>query len=238
MDKNASTKKRVFTVIKAIILVLIIVGVPLYFLIFRRDIISGMNSLDDVISYLKSFDGIHGIGIYLVIQILQIVISVLPGQVFQIAAGIVFGILPGLLFSILGILLGTTAVYYIARWLGADAMNDMLTSERAPKIMGMLNSEKAYIAIFICYLIPGFPKDLMAYLAGLSSVKFRAFLILSTTARIPALLMSLVFGDMMGSSNRTGMIVIASVVALVLVIGFVFRKRLKVYIDILYEKLS
>ena len=231
-------KKKIFTVTKAIILAIIIIGVPLYFLVFRRDIISEMNTLDDVIAYLKSFDGIHGVGIYLMVQVFQIVISVLPGQVFQIAAGIVFGILPGLLYSILGILLGTTAVYYIAKWLGADAMNDILSNERAPKILGMLNSEKAYIAIFVCYLIPGFPKDLMAYLAGLSSVKFRAFLILSTTARIPALLMSLVFGDMMGSSNKTGMAVIAAVVAVILVIGFVERKKLKIYIDKLYEKLS
>lgn len=234
----AERRKRMFTLVKGLILLILIVGVPVYILVWRHDLITDMSSLKDVLRYLKHFDSGRGAVIYLVLEVLQIVISVLPGQVFQIAAGMVLGVPMGLLLSIVGAVMGTTIVYFIARGLGEEAMKLVLGPERSEKLIRAFNSERSYMTIFLIYLIPGMPKDLMAYAAGISNVRFRAFLILSTVGRIPAMTISLLFGRMILAGNRTALITIAVLVAVGIVLLLIFRKPLMELADKIYVRLT
>ncbi len=228
MDKGnqENKRKRIFAILKILILLVILVGIPAYILIFHRDLITQLKSFDHVTSMLKSYKTAGGALVYLTAQILQIVISILPGQVFQIAAGYVFGFFPGLLLSIAGVLAGTTLTYYLAKILGTDGMEWILGSDKMKRFVSMLNSEKAYIIIFLIYLIPGMPKDLICYAAGISGVDFRRFLLISTIGRIPAMCGSLLFGALYRRGNYGLMITLATIITVVVVICFFRRKQL------------
>jgi uncharacterized membrane protein YdjX (TVP38/TMEM64 family) len=157
---------------------------------------------------------------------------------FQFAAGTIFGFPLGLLYSIIGAVLGSTVTYYLARFLGKDAMELILGSEKMHYFVERLNSERAYIIVFLIYLIPGLPKDLVCYAAGISDMKFKAFIILSTAGRTPAMCGSLLFGVMYMQKNYTGMIIISAVCAVILILCFIFRKRLTGILDDIYNKIS
>ena len=238
--KNRSTaekKNRLFTIVKAIVLLLILVGLPVYLLVFHRDVFTGARSLDDVVQLLRQYPG-RSAFIYILLQILQIVVSILPGQVFQIAAGVVFGVPVGILLSVIGAVLGTAVTYLCARFLGTDAMALMLGEEKTAKFIQILNSEKAYILVFLIYLIPGMPKDLFAYAAGISQMRFRPFLILSTAGRVPAMCLSLLFGWLYTKKFYTAMIVMGSLIAAFLLVLFIFRKKLSKLVDRIYQRLT
>ena len=189
----------------------------------------------------KTADFVHSIDpsiICMAVQILQIVISVLPGQVFQFAAGFLFGFVPGLVYSIIGAMMGTTITYFLARFLGRDAMHLFFGGEKMQYFIERLNSERAYIIVFLIYLIPGLPKDLVCYAAGVSNMKFKPFLIISTVGRIPAMCGSLLFGVMYMQKSYTGMIIIAAVCTVILIFCFIYRKRLTGILDNIYNKIS
>ena len=152
--------------------------------------------------------------------------------------GAVFGFLPGLLISIAGAAIGATVTYYLARFLGRDAMHLLFGEERVQHYVERLNSERAYVIVFLIYLIPGLPKDLVCYVAGVSEMKYKAFLLLSTVGRIPGMCGSLLFGHMFIQENYTGMVVVGVVVVVILILCLIFREKLRSLVDRAYKKLS
>ena len=230
-------KLKVFTILKFLMLILIVAGIPAYILIFQRDLLSQFRSYEDVILYMRSFKGISAL-VFVIAQILQVVISVLPGEVFEIAAGSLFGFPLGLLLTFIGVFLGSAAAYTIARFLGRDAVQMIVGESRMQEYMDKLNSERAYIIVFILYLLPGIPKDILCYLAGISNMKFKPFVVISSVARIPGLCGCLLFGTMYMEKNYPFMIGIVIFAGIILLICFIFRTRVMALIDRIYEKLQ
>ena len=227
MEKGERGKRirTISAILKISALLIILVGIPAYLLIFHRDLITQLKSFDHVTSILRSYKT-AGALVYLAAQVLQIVISILPGQVFQIAAGYLFGFPYGLLLSVAGVLAGTTITYYLAKFLGTDVMAWILGSDKMKRFVSMLNSERAYIIIFLIYLIPGMPKDLICYAAGISSVDFRRFLLISTVGRTPAMCGSLLFGALYRRGNYGLMITLATIITVIAAVCFFRRKQL------------
>ena len=101
-----------------------------------------------------------------------------------------------------------------------------------------MNSKRAYLLVFIIYLIPGIPKDLFNYAAGVSEINFKAFLILSSLGRIPGMMGSLIIGLMVRNGDYTALIIIGIAAAVIVVVAFIFRKRLMALLDMFYEKMK
>ena len=241
MNNNDHIKKERFrktiAIVKLMVLAAILILIPLYIWFFHPDWILALQDYRGIVDYMRASPG-KSVPFILGCQIVQIIVCFIPGQVFQIAAGAVFGFLPGLLLSITGALIGVTITYHLAGFLGRDAMNLFFGEEKMAEYIGYLNSERAYLLIFLIFLIPGLPKDLVSYAAGISNIHFRAFLLISTTARIPAMCASLAFGHFLIQGDRTGMIMLAVIVAVILIIGFLLRDKLKKFADDVYQKIS
>ncbi len=236
-ERRRQRWERFTTIAKFALLLLIVVGIPGYFLVINRDLVTRFNSYQEAVHYLQSFHGLS-IAVFLAAQVFQVVVFVLPGEVFQFAAGSLFGIPLGLLLSLTGSVAGTAVAYGIARFLGKDAVRMMAGDEKMDYYIERLNSERAYIIVFLLYLIPGMPKDLLCYLAGVSDMKFRAFLLLSNLARIPGMLGSLIFGSMFMQKDYKLMIIFGIIVAVILLLCFIFKKKLMAWIDRIYEKIK
>ena len=84
---------------------------------------------------------------------------------------------------------------------------------------------------FLIYLIPGVPKDLVSYAAGISEMRFRPFLLAATVGRSPAMLGSLLIGHFFGKQNYTAMIILTGIVILLLFVCIIKRKSLIAFLD-------
>jgi len=179
-----------------------------------------------------------GVFIYIGLQIFQIVLSFIPGQFIQFAGGYAYRFWLGYLLSMIGIFFGTILTYYIAKVLGRDAIHLILGEERVNKYVRILNSKKAFVVLFFLFVMPGFPKDLITYAAGLSEIKLKAFLALSLAGRTPALMATIMMGAMLRTESYAGVIVLGLIAVAAFILCIIFRERLMEKIENIYIKLS
>ena len=231
----SSDKKKVIAILKLILLIMIIVGIPAFlYLRFGSDIFS-KDTAGRVIDYLRQNSHIAFL-LIIGLQIIQVVVCFLPGQPIQFAASYMFGVGRGLLLSIIGAVIGTTISFYISKALGSDAMHLFFGEEKVKEYQRRLNSGRGLLLAFIIYLVPGIPKDLVSYAAGISEVRFRPFLLAATVGRSPAMLGSLLFGHFYGKQNYRALVILSVIVALVLLVCFIKRKNLIAFLDRLEMK--
>lgn len=206
-------------IIKLLILIFILIGIPMLLYIVSNGNLFNKNYLSNIMRNFKNNKFLE-IFILILFQILQIIICILPGQPIQLYASYNNGILGGFLISIIGAVIGTFITYNIANLLGKDAIKSIFNETKVEKYMKKLSHDKVYTIIFIIYLIPGFPKDLISYLAGISEIKIKPFLILSTIGRMPGLLGSLLVGSFLAKKNYIGIMILSIIVAIIFLISY------------------
>ena len=221
--------------IKLAILIFIIVGLPVILFFTCRDTLFNKEWLANLPEFIMQYKG-YAAAVLTGIQILQVIICIIPGQPIQLAASYLFGVLKGYLISIGGAFIGAFIAFYIARALGKDSLEAIFGEEKVNDYHRKLNSGKGLTAVLLIYLIPGVPKDLVAYVAGISDMRLRPFLIVSTIGRSPGMLGSLLTGYFISSRNYAAIGVLAVVTAVILIICFIKRKQLIAMLDDLEKK--
>lgn len=238
-DGKSKLRKRIkiiSAIIKLLLLLVILIAVPIYIYFYHHELIDQFSSLEQVEAFFKEYKT-QSIFIYVLMQAMQIIICIIPGQWLQFAAGYMYGFWLGFLFSIIGALIGTVVTYYLAKLLGHDAMHLIFGEEKIQKMLITLNSKKAIVLVFLVYLIPGVPKDLCSYVAGLSEMKLKPFIIVSLIGRSPAMMGSLLIGKLVGLGGYTGAIIIGAIAVVLCILGVVFRKKITDLMDKAYDKL-
>lgn len=236
--KDGKAKKQlVLTILKFTLLLVILVGIPLYLYFFQKDFLHEMSDLESARAYLAQYHT-QSIFVYIGAQALQIIISLIPGQWLQIAAGFMYGFWLGYLFSVIGAVLGTVITYYLAKVLGKDAVTLFFGEEKFHHYREKITSKRGMVAIFIIFLIPGVPKDLCNYIAGLSNVNLKAFMIVSIIGRTPGMMGSLLIGRQIEVGIYSGAIAIGVLAIILFILGVIFREKVFHFVDRAYDKLS
>ncbi|MBN2737211.1 MAG: TVP38/TMEM64 family protein [Spirochaetales bacterium] len=168
--------------------------------------------------------------VFIVIQALQVIIFVIPGEIPQVAGGYLFGMVLGSVYSIAGILLGSAFNFFIGKKLGLPFVEAVFGQKNSGRILGMLNDDKKKRIVigifFILFVIPGLPKDVLTYLAGISTIPFGFFMLVSGLGRLPGIIGSAVMGDAAASQNWTLLIVISTIALVLFLIGFLYRDKI------------
>lgn len=235
---NEKRKKRIrfwITVAKFTLLLFIVIGVPLLVYFNNPEIIKNFDSLTSVNNFLDNYKT-GSIFVYIGIQIFQIIVSVIPGQAIQFAAGYAYNFWLGYVFSLIGIGLGTLIAFFIAKLLGTDFVHLVFGEERLKRYMDKLNSKRGLTILFILFLIPGVPKDMLTYAAGVSEIRFIPFLIINLVARTPALMGTILIGTMFRSHSYVGMYILIGAAVVLFVLGIVFKDKLIKQLDKFYDK--
>jgi len=145
--------------------------------------------------------GLGGAAVLFGIQILQIFIAVIPGGPIQVIAGMAYGAWGGFAIIITGCIISSALIFLIGRKFGLPLLRRFFGEEDINTWSFLKDSKKAARIVFILFLIPGAPKDLLTWLAPLSNLSLPMFVVLSSLARIPAILTSAITGDSMIQGN-------------------------------------
>jgi len=163
--------------------------------------------------------------VFVVIQALQVIIAPIPGEVTGPVGGALFGTLWGLLYSTVGLTIGTLVCFAIGRMWGEPLIRPWLSEHHWNRMNFIIEAEGA-ILCFILYLIPGFPKDIISYLFGISPMPFWVFAIVSTLGRLPGTWIGSYFGAHVADRRYIySLIFIALVFAVTLPLWY-YRNRL------------
>ena len=160
----------------------------------------------------------------LIIQVAQIFIAFIPGEIVEILSGMLYGYIGGLFICLLGIFLGSLLIYFFMKFL---ANNYILKYKEKFKTYNFLNnSKKIHTYLFILFIIPGIPKDIFIYFAPFLPIKFSEFLIISLIARTPSILSSTIIGDSFASGNYMISIIIFLLFAIFGILGIIFNDKI------------
>ena len=228
-------RNRIVAVIKLSVLLLFIVGLPVLLYINCRDTIFNKAWLAHLPQFLAQYKGQAAV-ILLGLQILQVIICIVPSQPIQFASSYLFGVFRGYLISIAGAFIGAFIVYYISKALGKNALCVLFGEERIENYRRKLNSGKGLMAVLLIYLIPGVPKDLCAYAAGVSDMKLRPFLLVSTIGRSPGMLGSLLLGHFFGKGNYQAIAILAVITVILIIVFIAKRKSIVALLDDIEKK--
>lgn len=164
--------------------------------------------------------------LFMALQFLQVVIFVIPGEVVQIAGGYLFGVFWGTLYSVVGIAAGSAVCFFLSRTLGTGFVHAIAGAENVRKFDHLMASPKLVGGFFLLFLIPGIPKDILCYVAGLSRMRFLAFLVITTLARFPGILASSFMGKSFAEGNWILLASVAAAASVLFLTGWKFRTKI------------
>ena len=182
--------------------------------------------IDDAWAYLlklhhqkeKFREWIHSFGpwgpaVFIGVQVFQVVFSPIPGELTGFLGGYVYGALTATIFSTIGLTIGSFLAFYIGRRLGRPFVEKLIPPKILDKFDFLITNRGAFLA-FVFFSIPGFPKDYMCYLLGLSPLRTLTFVIIACIGRIPGTIMLGIQGAGM-YEEQYGMVVALLIVAVV-----------------------
>jgi len=127
--------------------------------------------------------------------VMKVVVAVIPGEPFELAAGYAFGVWEGLLLCMIGITIGSMIVFSLVKKFGVSIIRVFFSQERIDGMKLLHTSKKGNIILSIVYIVPGTPKDFLNYCAGLTTIKLHTWLLVCSIGRIPSIITSTISGD-------------------------------------------
>lgn len=162
------------------------------------------------------------------IMALQVIIAWLPGEPLELGAGYAFGFLEGSLLCMIGIMIGSVFVFLLVRIFGRRFVTLFFSEEKIDSIPLLQDNKRLTLLSFVIFLIPGTPKDILTYGAGLTKMPLPSWLLICGVARIPSVITSTMSGSALGE-KRYGFAAIVFGATLLISLGglLLYRKLSK-----------
>ncbi len=181
-----------------------------------------LNKLGDFIESL----GIWGGVVAFILQVLQVVLAVIPGEPIEIIMGVLYGTVGGCLMCLAGIAVGSCIVFLSVKRLGKNAVDKVMASEKYKKLKFLNDPSKRDVLLFLLMFIPGTPKDTLTYFAPFTGIPFLRYLVISTVARIPSVISSSYIGSSIMGGNFLRSIIAFAVVGAVSLAGILVYNKI------------
>lgn len=142
--------------------------------------------------------GLVGPLLFILIQIIQVVIPIIPGGISTAAGVLLFGPWAGFAYNDIGITIGSFANFFLARHYGKPFILHIISEKTYEKYMAYANNQRRFNWLFaIAIVLPVAPDDVLCLIAGLTKMKSRTFawiIILGKPITIAAYSYALIFG--------------------------------------------
>ncbi len=212
--------------------VLSIVGYPALFaaigvvaIVFWDPLLSLMKDPEELRVRVESY-GVAAPAVFIGVQVLQVVVFAIPGEFPQLAAGYLFGIPLGIVLTLGGAALGSAIGFLLARLLGRPFLHAIVSEKRSRRVEDLIASPRGVGILFLLYLIPGIPKDVLCYVAGIGRLRLGVYLLASTVGRLPGVAVSVISGDAAAERQWTVVAIALGIGVVFFVAGYLLRRRL------------
>lgn len=204
-----------------ILLTLIVAGI---FIFFHFNLYSFFVSPKKVVHFVNSF-GPLSVVIFIGLQILQVIVAPIPGEVNGFIGGYLYGPVLGTFYSTIGLSIGSWLAFVLARWLGLPFVEKIINPQIIQKYDHFMEHRGTLIT-FILFLIPGFPKDALSYIIGLSHMKTSIFLLVCTSGRLLGTTMLSISGNYARNDQNVAMLAILGISALLVLLAYYYHEEI------------
>jgi uncharacterized membrane protein YdjX (TVP38/TMEM64 family) len=219
---NRSILRFVVGILFIAVLTFFIMHYNLHIIFFKKEKLS---------NFIKSFHPYDAF-VFILFQILQVVFAPIPGEVTGLIGGYLYGPVLGTIYSTIGLTLGSWLAFMLARFLGLPFVEKAVNPEILKKYDYVMEHQGAIVS-FVLFLIPGFPKDYLCYIMGLSHMKLWTFLIISTVGRLFGTILLSITGSYVRSNKYVGLFVALGAGGIFVLLAYLYRER---WIDTIRRK--
>ena len=170
--------------------------------------------------------GLWGVLVFFVLQVLQVVVAFIPGEPVEVLGGLLYGPWGGFALCMAGIFVGQALVFALVRRFGLPFAALFFERKQIEEFAFLKKSSRLEEVTFLLYFIPGTPKDILCYVAGLTPIRFANFMMISGVARIPSVLSSTFAGGNLSEGNLTATLWIFGIFGALSAIGFFVHHQL------------
>lgn len=204
----------------AIFLILAGIGVGLF---FHYDLELLFTDRKRMIKFITSA-GPWSVVAFIGLQALQVLFAPVPGEVTGFIGGYVYGAVLGTVYSTIGLTIGSWLAFTLARMFGLPLVERVVKVTLLQKYDRFI-AHQGKLVIFVLFLIPGFPKDALCYIIGLSHLNTVTFLIISATGRLLGTTMLSISGHMVRGGISGALLIPFIIGAIIMGIAYYYRDR-------------
>lgn len=167
---------------------------------------------------------------FVALQAGQVVVAPIPGQVLGGAAGYLFGAVHGAVYSLVGVLLGSAVVFWLSRRYGRPYVERVIHDRTLAKWDRFLQ-RSGPAGLFVLFLLPTFPDDLLCFVAGLSDLRASTFLVLVAVGRAPSFVAVAYAGTRLSDGRLLETAVVVAALVVLSLVVFDTKDRLTTLLD-------
>ncbi len=172
--------------------------------------------------------------VFFLLQLSSVILAPIPSNLTAAAGGVLFGAIPAFLLTAGAVCLGSIIVFQLARVLGRP-FAERFISRRSLEKYGEVIRRKRDSFLFLAFLFPFFPDDLICIMAGLTDVPFHRFLLLVVLARPWGLLVASAVGGSVLHIPMAGMVLLGVSGILLFLLAMKYGDRFE---EVIIEKLK
>lgn len=208
-------RKRIIGILSIAVLIAVI-GVITYFAIYKFMQIG--KTPQEFVTFIEGY-GIWGYLVALGIQFLQVFVALIPGEFVEVGMGLAFGFIEGTLLCLLGVAVASSLVFLLVKRFGVKLVELFVDPAKINDLRFINSEKKLNTLVFLLFLIPGTPKDLLTYVVPLTRMKLGEFLCITMIARIPSVVSSTIGGDFFGNGKYLEGVILFAVTGAVSLAG-------------------
>jgi len=203
------------------------------YLFFHYDLHVLFSDREEAVKRITSCDPYDEI-IFIALQILQVIFAPIPGEASGFIGGYLYGPYLGTVYSTIGLTLGSWIAFLLAHVFGLPLVERIVKPDTLRRYDYVLEHKGVFIAFFL-FLIPGFPKDYLCYILGLSHMRAATFLVISTVGRLFGTIMLSTFGRFARNNQCWPLAGLRACTGLCLLAAYVYRDK---WLETIREKAS
>ena len=182
-----NNNKLVYKLFYSLVVLLAILLFLLYVLKITG-LLNKFSSVENFRQFISSF-GYWAVLIFIIFQFLQVVVLPIPGIISVGAGVLLFGPLLSAFYSCIGIIIGSLLAFYIGRRFGDKGVSILIGKNNLEKGLKLIEGKDKFIFTFM-FLFPFFPDDLLCFLAGVTKIDNRFFVIMIVITRFVSIFTS------------------------------------------------
>ncbi len=168
--------------------------------------------------------------VFIGVQVAQVLAAPVPGEATGFIGGYLFGALPGFLYSSIGLGIGSLINFGIGRFFGERLVRRFIPEEKFKRIDRLINRQ-GVIAVFLMFVIPGFPKDYLSLALGLTTLPLKVFAVQACIGRMPGTLVLSLQGASLYDQNYFLVAVVAAACLALVLLAYRWREPLYRWIE-------
>ncbi len=167
-----------------------------------------VHSPDGMRDYIQQFAP-YSHAVFFLLQLISVILAPIPSNLTTLAGGLLFGAWASFLITTLAVILGSAIVFQLSRIIGQPFATRFISNKNWTRYKEII-LRKRDVFLFLAFLFPFFPDDLLCIMAGLTDISFRRFLILVLLGRPWGLLAAAAVGGSVVSIPWWGMVILGA----------------------------